>query len=362
VITRAASQQSPRQYKWVSSKNSTIAGVGLPPRVVIADRGDAGRRVDLVIRRHLTDLQRATRTRVQGWIESGRVSINGRIVRRVSDKAALGDVVQILLPDETPRREPMAEEGTLDVLYEDQYLLAATKPAGMVSHPTYRHPSGSLLNVLLWHARAWPDGSRPSLVGRLDKLTSGIVVVAKTTDAHARMQRTLASARSEKAYLAIVHGPVDEPRGTIEFPLQRDPTDRRRVVVAQQGGLASVTRFERLAQTQVDGAVMALVRCQLVTGRMHQLRVHLAARSWPIAGDAKYLPGSRAGALTPDHPARAIGRQALHAWRVRFTHPFTGAIVDVTSPLPDDMRRLCEACGLKIEDSSGFSRTSEPII
>jgi 23S rRNA pseudouridine1911/1915/1917 synthase len=323
----------------------------MPPRVVIADRGDAGRRVDLVIRRHLTDVQRATRTRVQSWIVGGRVSNNGRIVRRVSEKAALGDVLQVLLPDEAPRREPLAEERALDVLYEDQHLLVAAKPAGMVSHPTYGHPTGSLLNVLLWHARAWPDGARPSLVGRLDKLTSGLVVVARTTGAHARLQRTLASSRSEKTYLAVVHGPVAEARGTIDLPLQRDPSDRRRVVVAQQGGSASITRFERLAQARVSGTAMALVRCQLVTGRMHQLRVHLAARSWPIAGDAKYLPREQAAALAPEHPARALTRHALHAWRVRFAHPFTDEIVDVVSPVPDDMRTLCDACGLPMGDA-----------
>jgi 23S rRNA pseudouridine1911/1915/1917 synthase len=295
------------------------------------------------------DVHRATRTRVQAWIEDGRVSINGRIVRRVSDKAALGDVVEVLLPDEVPRGVVKPEEGALERLYEDDALLIAAKPAGMVSHPTYRHPSGSFLNVLLWHARAWADGTRPSLVGRLDKMTSGAVVVAKTTEVHARLQGVLASSQSEKSYLAVVHGPVNDLRGVIELPLQRDPQDRRRVVVAEgRRGLASVTRFERLDQHTVGGTTMALLRCQLVTGRMHQIRVHLAARSWPIVGDAKYFDSMKRSALDPDHPSRRITRQALHAWRLRFVHPFTGAIVDVEAPLPDDMGTLCEACGLRV--------------
>lgn len=321
--------------------------MSVPPRIVIADRGDAGRRVDLVLRRHLSDVHHATRTRVQGWIEDGRVSINGRIVQRVSERTGLGDIVEVALPDRSIRAEPVPEEGPLERLHEDEHLMIVDKPAGMVSHPTYRHPGGSLLNVALWHARRWPVGTRPSLVGRLDKQTSGLVVIAKTTDAHARLQRTLASSRSEKLYLAIVHGPMADLHGRIDLPLQRDLMDRRRVVIAREGGLASVTRFERLDQVQLAGGAMATVRCQLVTGRMHQLRVHLSARGWPIAGDPKYGAGVGVPTRDAEHPATAFPRQALHAWRLRFVHPFTGSHVDVKAPVPADMRGLIEACGLK---------------
>jgi len=124
-----------------------MTAVPLPPRVLVADRGDAGRRVDLVIRRHLTDLANATRTRVQAWIEDGRVTINGRVVRRVSVRAALGDSVVVLLPDEEPREPVIPESGPLEQLYEDDYVLVVNKPAGMVSHPTFLHPRGSLLNI-----------------------------------------------------------------------------------------------------------------------------------------------------------------------------------------------------------------------
>ena len=167
-------------------------------RTVVADRGDSGRRVDLVLRRHLTDINRATRTRVQSWIEGGRVAINGHIVERVSVRTALGDEVTIQLPDDVRPEPVLAEEGPIDRLYEDDELLIVNKPAGVVSHPTFRHLTGSLVNTLLWHARMWPSHQRPSLVGRLDKLTSGAVVVAKTTRAHARLQRILASSRSVK--------------------------------------------------------------------------------------------------------------------------------------------------------------------
>jgi 23S rRNA pseudouridine1911/1915/1917 synthase len=321
--------------------------------VFIADRGDVGRRLDLVLRRHLTDLPRATRTRVQGWIESGRVSVNGRAVVRVAARAAMDDTIEVQLPDEQPRTPVLPEEGTLACLYEDDHLLVVDKPAGLVSHPTYKHQSGSLLNHLLWHARDWPAGRRPSLVGRLDKQTSGAVLIAKTTDMHAALQRTLMSAFSEKSYLAAVFGPVHPERGTIDLPLCADPADRRLVIVSPEGR-PSMTRYERLDAVDAAGCAVALARCQLVTGRMHQVRVHMAARGWPLIGDPKYgaprwescADVSRQAALA------AFPRQALHAWRLAFEHPVTRERVEVEAPVPDDMRHLLQACGLRAPASA----------
>ena len=155
------------------------------PRILTADRGDAGLRLDLVLRRHLTDVNAATRTRVQAWIENGQVTVNGARVCRVSTRAALGDVVSVVLPDFVARPAMAAEDVRLDILYEDDHLLALDKPAGIVVHPTCKHAAGTVMNALLWYARAWPTACRPSLVGRLDKLTSGIVIVAKTAKVHA---------------------------------------------------------------------------------------------------------------------------------------------------------------------------------
>jgi 23S rRNA pseudouridine1911/1915/1917 synthase len=324
--------------------------VPLPPRALVADRGDAGRRVDLVIRRHLTDLASATRTRVQAWIEDGRVTINGRVVRRVSVRAALGDSVVVQLPDEEPREPVLAEPGLLDALFEDDCLLVVNKPAGVVSHPTFLHPRGSLLNVVLHHAARWPADQRPSLVGRLDKFTSGAVVIAKTTDSHARLQRALASSLSEKSYLAVAYGPVSPPRGSIDLRLRRHPGDRRRVIATVDDGLASLTQYELLDQADADGCVVALMRCRLITGRMHQVRVHLAARGWPIVGDAKY--GEPRWSMCDDTVMRvslqAFPRQALHAARVSFIHPYTRERLVVEAPVPDDMRELASACRLDL--------------
>lgn len=323
-----------------------------------ADKGDAGRRVDLVTRRHLADLSRANRTRIQHWIADGRVRINGTVVMRTATRVAESDAVSVDIPAELRRQVPLAEAGNLDILYEDSHLLIVNKPAGIVSHPTFRHPSGSLLNHLLWHSRTWPDDQRPSLVGRLDKQTSGLVVVAKSMESHARLQRALGAGRSEKDYLAVVRGPVSEPSGRIRLRLRRDPRDRRRVVADPDEGLESLTLFERIDATAADGCEVALLRCRLMTGRMHQIRVHLSARGWPIVGDSKYGCAEASGATAID----AFPRQALHAWRVAFEHPFDTHRLAVEAPLPADMRDLVEASGLRLNgmtDSSGSAVTRE---
>ncbi|MFN7982081.1 MAG: RluA family pseudouridine synthase [Vicinamibacterales bacterium] len=322
-------------------------------RTLVADRGDAGQRVDLVIRRHLLDVSRASRTQVQHWIEQGRVTINGTVVTRVAARTAAGDSVVVHLPAAARRAAVLPEEGDLECLYEDEDLLIVNKPAGVVSHPTFRHPEGSLLNVLLWYARAWPESQRPSLVGRLDKLTSGLVVVAKSTAVHARLQRILASARSEKRYLAVAYGPMAHARVDIDLPLKRDPNDRRRVVATQGDGFPSLTHVERLAQIHHGDGAIVLASCRLATGRMHQIRVHMAARGWPLVGDPKY--GEPRWTALPDSPARdaleAFPRQALHAWKVSFAHPSTGTRIEVIAPLPLDLRDLMDVCQLALPEA-----------
>jgi len=318
-------------------------------RRIVADRGDHGRRLDLVIRRHLADLPGATRTQVQGWIAGGGVTVTGRAIRRAAARVAAGDVVTVLLPAElvAGRTAMTPQDLALDILYEDEHLIAINKAPGLVVHPTYRHTEGTIMNALLWRARGWAESNRPSMVNRLDKLTSGIVIGAKTARAHAAMQRALAGERAVKEYLALVYGRVPRSRGTIDLRLRRDPRDRRRVVAATDGA-PSLTRWERLGRVRAAPAGLALLKCGLVTGRMHQIRVHLAASGWPIVGDVKYgrplwrdiADGNLRDAL------RGFPRQALHAWRLAVSHPMTGAPLRLEAPPPADLQRLLALTGL----------------
>ena len=221
----------------------------------------------------------------------------------------------------------------LPVLFEDEDLLILDKPAGLVVHPTYKNPDGTLLDALA--AR----GGRPSVVGRLDKFTSGIVLVAKRPAVHAALQRTLTSTASEKIYLAIVRG-IAEAGGSIDLPLASDPADRRRRMVSSTGA-PSVTMFERFDTGALDGSAVSLLRCRLVTGRRHQIRVHLAARGWPVLGDTVY-----------GDPLDGFPRVALHAWHLAFDHPSSGGRVVVTCPPPAEIGALMVRGGLAITQSS----------
>jgi 23S rRNA pseudouridine1911/1915/1917 synthase len=322
-----------------------------PPRTLTADRGDAGERLDLVVRRHLTDVPAATRTQVQSWIEGGHVSVNGALVRRTSTRAAFGDVIAVAMPDAAITRRARGatpgDDTPLDVLYEDDDLLAVNKAAGTVAHPTFRNASGTILNALVGYARRWPAGRRPSLAGRLDKDTSGAVLVAKTAAIHAALQRTA----MEKDYLAVVHGRVNRARGEIATALDIDPADRRRMTGAN-GGAASLTMFERLDRVPAPGPALSLLRCRLATGRRHQIRVHLAEHGWPIVGDPVYgVPPKRRTAEPAVAAAlAAFPRQALHAWRLAFPHPTTGERIEIEASIPADIRELLRVSGLVLRE------------
>jgi 23S rRNA pseudouridine1911/1915/1917 synthase len=269
--------------------------------------------------------------------------INGAAARRVAWRVAAGDEVRVRLEAATPRSRPAPEPEALEILYEDDHLLIVNKPAGVVSHPSFGHASGTLLNAVLWHAAQQDQESAPALLTRLDKFTSGAVLVAKRPAVFTALQRAMRTHQIEKDYLAIVHGKPVPARGTIDAALDRDPWDRRRVAVTDRGGQPAVTRYERLAVSTAAGA--ALVKCRLITGRMHQIRVHLSSKGWPVVGDAAY--GSRAHRTASDPARIGFPRQALHAWRVALTHPVTRRDLVVTAPLPDDMAALAARLGLE---------------
>jgi 23S rRNA pseudouridine1911/1915/1917 synthase len=220
------------------------------------------------------------------------------------------------------RRRPQPEEGPLAVIYEDEQLIVLDKPAGVVVHPTYKNTSGTLLNAVLWRVRDRPD-AQPGILTRLDKGTSGVVIIALTPIGHATLQRDAAAGRVVKEYLALVRGTPDPPAGRVVLPLGRDSADRRRVVVRDDGQHCE-TRYETIGQASPG---RSLLRCTLVTGRTHQIRVHLAASGHPIIGDSLY-----------GEPDASMARQALHAWRVTLLHPATRQRLEIEAPIPLDIR------------------------
>jgi 23S rRNA pseudouridine1911/1915/1917 synthase len=245
------------------------------------------------------------------------------------------------------------------VLFEDDYLLAVNKPAGLVVHPTHAHASGTLLNALMWHARAWPADRRPSIVGRLDKLTSGVVMVAKTAVMHAALQRGMSGDDCVKEYLGVVYGRVTPPSGRIVLRLARDREDRRKVAASASAGAPSVTYYERVARVAAPPVGLALLRCRLDTGRTHQIRAHLAAQGFPLVGDPVYT-GPRWAAISDAELSavlQAFPRQALHAWRLSLVHPIARHRLAIEASLPSDMSMLLNVSGL---ESAWRARQTRP--
>lgn len=335
-----------------------------------ADRGDAAGRLDRAIVRHFAGLPAVSRSQVQGWIGAGRVRVNGVVAPRPAGRVAAGDDLEVELPAPPPPRRgsrPVpAQQLPLAILYEDEHLLAIDKPAGLVVHPTGRYRDGTLVNALAWYLREGenqPPAVRPGLVHRLDRDTSGVLLVAKSPAAHAGLARAIRARALQKDYLALVYGRAPLPKGRIELKLRRDPRDRRRVAASRTEGLNAATLYELLAEIRPghppgpggsgdeDGGRdvrLSLLRCRLVTGRTHQIRVHLAAVGLPIVGDPVYGEPRHRGVADAAlaGACRDFPRQALHAWRLGLRHPVTGRQLALEAPLPADLRGLLRAAGL----------------
>ena len=310
-------------------------------RQFVADRGDERLRLDQAVMRHLADEPGVSRTRVQRWLDAGLISVNGKGGRRASSSLRLGDAVVVTLPRPRVRKVHTPEALDVPVLYEDEWLAVVNKPAGMVSHPTGRTQSGTLFNALLHQARAWDDTtSRPGLVHRLDRDTSGVLLVAKSRAVHARAARLLATEHASKTYLAVVLGKPPE-EATITYPLGKISEKPPRVGVVEDGW-PSVTWVQRLRSTWPMPDGLALLECTLGTGRLHQIRAHLLAAGWPIAGDPIYRSAKAEAKLSPVTRAQvdALEGQALHAWRLTMPHPMTGELLDVTAPVPARLQAL----------------------
>jgi 23S rRNA pseudouridine1911/1915/1917 synthase len=293
-------------------------------RLVVSE---GGQRVDKYVAEQSPEL---SRSRVQQLIDESLVTVNGEAVK-ASQRLESGDSVLVHVPS-VSEPELVAEPLPLDVLYEDEDLLVVDKPAGLVVHPAPGHARGTLVNALLARYPDLPvgEGNRPGIVHRLDKDTSGLIIVAKNEDARRDLQRQFKRGEVCKVYLALVEGRVEPERGVIDAPLGRDSRDRKRMAVVPHGGREAVTEYHVLNQL----GEQTLLEVRPKTGRTHQVRVHLALVGHPVVGDRIY--GYRKQRLE-------LQRQFLHAHRLGFRLPSSGKHVEVVSGLPDDLSTVLES-------------------
>ena len=299
----------------------------------LAEPGDAGRRLDLALQQRFPEF---SRSRIQDWIKSGCVLVDG-IERRASYPLREGETVDAE-PVAPPPLHASPEPIPLTVLYEDNDLVAIDKPAGMVVHAGAGIHSGTLVNALLhrFEALSGVGGEmRPGIVHRLDRFTSGILLVAKTDAAHRSLAAQFSGRQVEKVYIALVHGRVARDSGRIDRPIARDPVRRTRMTARLDGGRAAwseyrvTRRFDRFT----------LLEVRIGTGRTHQIRVHLSSLGHPVVGDTLYGAPAKVEGLPP------LGRFFLHAHRIRFHQPTSGAGIGLESPLPAELQNWLSLLG-----------------
>ena len=303
-----------------------ISGRVQSTRRLRAEPAHAGTRLDQFLRQQCPEF---TRSRLQSWIRDGLALVNGR-AEKPSTILRGGETVEFT-PGDLPPLHAEAEDIPLDVLYEDAGVIAVNKPAGMVVHAGAGAHSGTLVNALL-HRFGQLSGMggelRPGIVHRLDRYTSGVLLVARNDAAHQQLARQFSSREVEKTYIALVEGHLKKPAGKIAAPIARDPVHRTRMTARLGTGRAALTEYE-LIETFGD---FSLLKVRISTGRTHQIRVHMASIHHPVAGDKLY---GAAGA--------AFGRHFLHAWRIVFTSPSSGARVTVIAPLALELRTWLRA-------------------
>jgi 23S rRNA pseudouridine1911/1915/1917 synthase len=338
----------------MSPENTAPDGAVLFAFTVLEE--DAGARLDkFLAEREEVSAAHISRTRVKTLIEQGAATVAGRAAADANRRLAAGETVTLAVPPPEPA-EPQGEEIALDIVYEDAHLLVVDKPAGLVVHPAAGHETGTLVNALIAHCGDSLSGiggiRKPGIVHRIDKDTSGLLVVAKTDAAHLGLSRLFEDHGRKlhlvRDYLAFVWGVPARRHGVVDAPIGRHATHRERMaVVSPARGREAITHYETLE----NFGVASLVGCSLETGRTHQIRVHMAHLGHPLVGDATYGAGfkTKAALLSPEARAdvEALGRQALHAATLGFEHPVTGEEMLFESPLPADLARLQELLSQK---------------
>jgi len=308
-------------------------------RVEVLTVHQAGDRLDVYVARN-SDLSRA---RVQALVAEGRVRVDGQVLRK-ADRLEVGQEIEVRVPP-PEKLEAQPEDIDLDVLFEDPSLLVVNKPSGMVTHPAPGHPTGTLVNALLAHTddlSGIGGKLRPGIVQRLDRYTSGLMVVAKSDRAHHALSEALQRREIKRLYIAASWGHLSESPLEVDAPIGRDPVERQRMAVVKKGRHA-VTRF-RVVESWIGAE---LLRVALGTGRTHQIRVHLAHIGHPVVGDAVYGVGWERGLGGKTRQwARTLGqkveRQFLHSWRLSFEHPVSGELMRFELPLPPDLQTCAE--------------------
>ena len=294
---------------------------------------ESGERIDALLAHMLPQLSRSAAQRL---LEEGRVLLQGAPVRK-NYRCAAGDCFLLSLP-EAEEIPLLPQDIPLDVVYEDGDVIVVNKPRGLVVHPAPGHPDGTLVNALLYHCGDSLSGiggeKRPGIVHRIDKDTSGLLIAAKNDFAHQALSGQLADRSLSRVYEAVVRGNLREDAGTVEKPIGRHPTDRKRMAVVP-GGRPAVTHWEVLARYRG----YTHIRCRLETGRTHQIRVHLASLGHPLLGDAVY------GAPAPD---KGLSGQCLHARELKFIHPRSGEAVRLETQLPDYFLEVLSRLGQQI--------------
>ena len=300
----------------------------------------AVQRLDKVLQERHPDF---SRSRIEGLIKAGFVTVNGAVAEKAGQKVAETDEIGVEIPPPVPA-EPQPEDIPLTVVFEDEHMLVVDKAPGMVVHPAPGHFTGTLVNALLHRC---PDLSgiggvaRPGIVHRLDQDTSGLLVVAKTQAAMDGLTRAFASHKSlTKTYLAVCHGRPRLDAGRIENLIGRHPVDRKRMAIVEKNGKLAITNWKVLGPGR---AGTSLVECVIETGRTHQIRVHMASLGCPVIGDRVYGKGALDRKLEP-----VPERQMLHAWRLKLWHPVFGVEMSLEAPIPSDMKPYCEASRILI--------------
>ncbi len=310
---------------------------------IVAPSDAEGQRIDRYLAETIDGL---SRSRMKQCIEEGRLQRDGVTVSQPAETVRAGAVYVLTLPPLVAAL-PRAQDIPFPILFEDDDLIVLDKPPGLVVHPAPGNEDGTLVNALLAHCGESLPGiggeRRPGIVHRLDKDTSGVMVVAKTELALAALSAAFAARDLDRAYLALCWGVPNPVHGDIEGDIGRDPRERKRMAIVTRGGRAALTHYRTLA---AHGTAASLLECRLATGRTHQIRVHLASQGHPIVGDPVYLRRIPGAAKALETAARRLlldfPRQALHAARLGFKHPRTGTMLSFTTPPPADMQSLLD--------------------